>query len=108
MERLRFLSSCLCDVMNLSRFAGRCANVVRLGCWIIEWVLHGESSHAKSIRTTRNGFADNVAHASACKIIMRMSAGSYSGFARHEPVQRHLNASKRAPKMASSGNAVYY
>ena len=80
--------------------------MVRLGCWSMEWVLHGESSHAGSIRTTRNGFADDVTQASACKIVWRISTGSYSGFARHEPVQRYLYASKRAPKMASSWNDV--
>ncbi len=52
------------------------------------WVLHGESSHARNIKTTRSGFADDVAQASACKIVLRMSAGSYSGFARHEPVTK--------------------
>ena len=62
--------------------------MVRLGCWSMEWVFHGESFHAGIIKTTRNGFADDVAQARACKIVMRMSVGSYSGFARHEPVQR--------------------
>ena len=62
--------------------------MVRLGCWSMAWVLHGESSHTGSIRTTRNGFADDVAQASACKIVLRMSAGSYSEFDRHEAVQR--------------------
>ncbi len=62
--------------------------MVILGCWSMAWVLHGESSHDGSIRITRNGFADDVAQASACKIVLRMSAGSYSGFARHKPVKR--------------------
>ena len=62
--------------------------MVRLGCWSMAWVLHGESSHAGSIRTTRIWFEDDVAQASACKIVLRMSAGSYSGFARHEHAQR--------------------
>jgi hypothetical protein len=87
-ERLRSLSSRLCDGMSLSWLTWRCTRVVRLGCWSMAWVLHGESSHAGSIGTTRNGLADDVAQASACKIVLRMSAGSYSGFARHEPVQR--------------------
>ena len=60
--------------------------MVRLGCWSMAWVLHGESSHAGNIRTRRNGFADDVVQASACKIVLRMSDGSYSGFARHEHV----------------------
>ena len=85
-EGLRSLSSCLCDGMNLSWLEGKCASVVRLGCWSMEWVLHGESSHAGSIMTTRNGFADDVAQASACHSVLPMSAGSYSGFTRHEPV----------------------
>ena len=54
----------------------------------MEWILHGESSHAGSIRTTRNGFENDVAQARACKIILLMLAGLYSGVARHEPVQR--------------------
>ncbi len=62
--------------------------MVRLGYWSVVWVLHGESSHVESIRTTRKGFANDVAQASALRIGLRMSAGSYSGFARHEAVQR--------------------
>jgi hypothetical protein len=31
---------------------------------------------------------DDVAQESAWRIVLRMSAGSYSGFARHEAVQR--------------------
>jgi len=62
--------------------------VVRFGCWSMDLVLHGESSHAGSIRTTRNGFAGDVAQASAYKIVLRMSVGSYSGLARHELVHR--------------------
>ena len=62
--------------------------MVMLGCWSMAWVLHGEFSQSGSIRTTRNGFADDVVQANACKIVFRMSAGSYSGFAIHEPVQR--------------------
>ena len=89
-ERFLSLSSCLCDWMNLSWLAGRCASVVRLGCWSMAWVLHGESSHAGSISTTttKKGFANDVAEASAWRIVLRMSDGSYSGFARHEAVQR--------------------
>ncbi len=67
--------------------------MVRLGYWSMVWVLNGESSHAGSIKTTRKGFADDVAQASTWRIVLRMSAGSYSGFARHEAVQRQLNAS---------------
>ncbi len=88
MERFRSLSSCLCDGMNLSWLAGRCASVVRLGCWSMVWVLHGESSHAGSMRITRKGFTDDVAQASAWRIVFRMSVGLYSGFARHDAFQR--------------------
>ena len=87
-EMLRSLSRCLCYGINLSWMAGRYASVVRLGCWSMEWVFHGEFSHAGSIKITRNGFADDVAQASACKIVLRMSVGSYSGFTKHEPVER--------------------
>ncbi len=62
--------------------------MIRLGCGSIEWVLHRQSSHAWSIRTTRNGFEDDVVPARACKIVLRVSIGSYSGFARHEHVHR--------------------
>ncbi len=62
--------------------------MARLGCWNMEWAVHGESSHAGSIKTTRNGFEDDVEQARACMIVLRISAGSNSGFARHEPVQR--------------------
>ena len=86
-ERFRSLSSCLCDGMNLSWLAGRCASVVRLGCWSMAWVLHGNSSHAGSIRTTRKGFVDDVAQESAWRIVLCMSTGSFSGFDRHEAVQ---------------------
>ena len=78
----------MCDGMNLSWLAGRCASVVRLGCWSMAWVLHGESSHAGSISTTIKGFATDVAHASAWSSGLRMSDGSYSEFAMHEAVQR--------------------
>ena len=59
----------------------------------MEWFLYGESSHVGSFRTTRNGFEDYVAQARVCNIVLRMSVGFYSGFARDEPVQRQLNAS---------------
>ena len=85
-ERVRSLSSRLCDGMNLSWMAGRCASVVRLGCWSMTWVLHGKSSHAGSTRTIRKGFADDVVQARAWRIVLHMSAGSYSEFARHEVV----------------------
>ncbi len=62
--------------------------MVMLGWESMEWFLRGDSSHAGIIRTTRNGFEDVVARARACKIVLRMSADSYSGLARHEPVQR--------------------
>ncbi len=62
--------------------------MVILGSWSMVWVLHGESSHAGSIRTTRKWFANYAARASAWRIVLRMSADSYSGFARHEAVQR--------------------
>ena len=80
MERLRYLSNCLCDEMNLKWLARRCASVVRLGRWSMEWVIHGESYHYGNIMTTMNGFEDDVAQARACKIVLRMPAGSYSGF----------------------------
>ncbi len=62
--------------------------MVKLGWWKMEWVLRGESIHARSIKATRNGCADDVAQASACKIVLRMPASSYSGFVRNEHVYR--------------------
>jgi len=68
--------------MNLSWLAGRCASVVRLGCWSMD-ILNGESSDTGSIMATRNGLEDVVAQARACKLVLRMSTGSYSGCTRH-------------------------
>ncbi len=59
--------------------------MVRMGCLSIKWALHGESFHVGSIKTNRNGFDDDVAPSRACKIVLRMLAGSYPGFNIHEP-----------------------
>ena len=66
--------------------AERCASVVIMGWESMECVLHGESSHARCINATRTGFEDIMAQAMACKIVVRMSTGSYSGLARHKIV----------------------
>jgi hypothetical protein len=70
--------------MNLSWMTGRCAtNMVRLGGGNVESVIHGESSQTGSVRTTRTRLEYVVAQTRACKIVLIMSAGSYSRLARH-------------------------
>ena len=74
--------------MHFSCLDGRCASVVMLGWESIECILHDKSSRACNIRRATNGFQDEVEQARACRIVLRMLAGSYSGLVRHEPVQR--------------------
>jgi hypothetical protein len=82
--------------------------MVVLGCDSMDCVLHDESSQAGRMKTTRSGLGDVVHEVGACKTALRMSSGSYSGLAMHDPVSRYLNELKWAPKLASSGNAVQY
>jgi hypothetical protein len=49
------LSNCLCVGTNLSWFAWRWASMVVLGYDSTDCVLHGESSQAGKIKTTRSG-----------------------------------------------------
>ena len=84
----RSVSSCLCVGTNLNWFAGIWASMVVLGCDNMDCVLHGESSQAGRMKTTRSGLGDVVDEASACKTALRMSSGSYSGLAMHDPVSR--------------------
>ncbi len=58
----------------------------RLGCDSIDCFLHGESSHAGRMKTTRRGLGDDVELVIACWTAFRMSSGSYSGLAMHDPV----------------------
>ena len=58
----------------------------RLGCDSIDCVLQGESSHVGRIKTTRRGLGDAIEQAIACRTAFRMSSGSYSGLAMHDPV----------------------
>ena len=55
----------------------------------MECVLHGESSHAGSIKTTGNGLSVEEEQARACGNAFLLSVGLYSGTARHEPVHRY-------------------
>ncbi len=48
----------------------------------------GRVFHVDSIMTTKNGLEDDVAQAKACKVLFRMSIGSYYRLARHELVYR--------------------
>ena len=57
----------------------------RLGCDSIDYVLQGESSHADRTKTTRRGLGDSIEQAIACRTAFRMSSGSYSGLAMHDP-----------------------
>ncbi len=62
--------------------------MVVLGYESMECVLHGESSQAGRIKTTRSGFGDIVEEASACRTALRISSGSYSGLAMQYHVSR--------------------
>jgi len=61
-----------------------------LGCESMECVLHGESSHAGSIMTSKKGLSVAEEQARACRTAFLISSGSYSGTARHNPVHRYL------------------
>ena len=58
----------------------------RLGCDSMDYVLQGESSHAGRMKTTRRGLRDAIELVIACCTAFRMSSGSYSGLAMHDPV----------------------
>ncbi len=58
-----------------------------LGCESMNCVLHGESSQAGRIKTTRSGLGDIVVEASACRTALRISASPYAGLA----MQEHAN-----------------
>ena len=85
---LRSASSCLCAGMNLSWFAWIWARMVVLGCDSMDCVLHSESSHAGRTKTTKSELGDIVEEASAWRTAKRISSGSYSGLAMHDPVSR--------------------
>ncbi len=57
----------------------------KLGCESMDCVLQGESSHASRIKTTKRGLGDAIEQAIACLTAFRMSCGSYSGLAMHDP-----------------------
>ena len=57
----------------------------KLGCESMDCVLQGESSHVGRIKTTKRGLGDAIEHAIACLTDFRMSSGSYSGLAMHDP-----------------------
>ena len=85
----RSASNCLCVGMNLNWLAGIWARMVVLGCDSLDCVLHGESSQAGRMKTTRSsGLGDIVDEASACSTALRISSGSYSGLAINDPVSR--------------------
>ena len=62
--------------------------MVVLGCDSMDCVLHGESSHAGRMKTTKSGLGDIVEEASAWRTAFCISSGSYSGLAMHDPVSR--------------------
>jgi len=77
-------------------------------CPLIASEVHGESSHARSTKTTRNGVFVCSDEASAWRTAFSMSYGSHSGFAMHEAVHRYRKESRIAPKLNSSGKAEQY
>ena len=62
----------------------------------------GVSSHAGSIKTTRNGVSVYSEEASACRTVLSMSSGSYSGLAMHEFDYPFRKESNIAPNVSSS------
>jgi len=54
----------------------------------MECVLQRESSHAGSIKTTRNGLIVVVEHERACRTDFRRFSSSKSGKTRHEHIHR--------------------
>ena len=84
----RSAASCLCVGTNLSWFAWKWARMVMLGCDSMDCVLHGESSHADRMKTTKSGLGDIVEEASAWRTVLRISSGSYFGLAIHDPMSR--------------------
>ena len=68
----RSASNCLCFGTNLSWFAWTWTRMVVLGCDSMDCVLHGESSQADRMKTTRSGLEDIVEKASACRTALRI------------------------------------
>ena len=87
-ETLMLPSSCLLTGTNLSLVGLRWVSVVNLGWERMECVLQGESSHAGSIKTPKNGLLVVIEHAIACRTDFCRSSVSNSGTARHEHVHR--------------------
>jgi hypothetical protein len=73
---------------NLSWFTCKWVSMVVLGCDSMDCVLHGESSQAGRIKTTRSGLGDIVEEASACITALRISFRSCSGLAMQDSVGR--------------------
>jgi hypothetical protein len=63
-----------------------CLRVSMLACPRIAADCQGVSSHTGRTRTAKNGVVVLVEEASACMIVVRMSFGSYSGFAMQDRV----------------------
>ena len=70
----------------------------------MEAEFHGLSSHIGTTRTTK-GVALISNDTSACRTVLSMSSGSYSGLTMKKFVHRNLKESIIAPKTVSSGNA---
>jgi hypothetical protein len=87
-EMSRLESSCLCVGTNFSWFAWIWASMVVLGCESMDCVLHGESSQAGRIKTTRRELWDVVEEATACRTALRISSCSYSGLLMQDSVSR--------------------
>ena len=66
---------------------------------------HGVSSQTGRIKTAKKGLSCASEEARACRTVLSMSSGSYSGLAIHEPVQRYEKASSMAPNAPSAVKA---
>ena len=56
----RSASNCLCVGTNLRWLACRWMSMVVLGCESMDYVLHGEFSHAGRMKMTSSGQGDDV------------------------------------------------
>ena len=87
-ETLVLSSSCLFAGAILRWLGLRWASVVKLGWERMDCVFYGDSSHAGSMKTTKNGQLVVVEYARACRTDFGRFSCSKSGTARHEHVHQ--------------------
>ena len=68
--------------------AGKLMRVIMLTWPLMALEFQGVSSHVGSLSTTRNSVSVCSEEASACRTVLSMSSGSYSGMAIHEFIHR--------------------